>query len=70
MDNPTPVILTHSRPMTPAKTRSNAMNMAMAYARLTDHGPTKTVLGIANFVNVRKNMFLGETVTYIIVDGS
>lgn len=56
--------------MTPAKTRSNAMNMAMTYARLTDHGPNKTVLGIANFVNVRKNMFLGETVTYIIVDGS
>lgn len=51
MDNPTPVILTHSRPMTPAKTRSNAMNMAMTYARLTDHGPTKTVHGIANFVN-------------------
>lgn len=45
------VILTHTRLMTTAKTRLHAVNMAMTYARLMDHGPTKTVLGIANFVN-------------------
>lgn len=70
MDNLILVILIYSCLMIFVKIRLNVMNMVMMYVWFMDYGFIKIVFGIVNFVNVRKNMFFGEIVMYIIVDGS